>query len=238
MPPHGGAPSWEPPGGILVFGGNKMKKKLLVVFLICCMMFGVASPAFALGETWYDDAQTYIQIDENSRLVQVHMQSVYNGPFYIVDHGDSLEFVIPNITLALNFVAHSDGTYTLNGLNGFEDVENKYGFNKVQSLTLSYPFSIGGVAFNSKADFIQKCQGSQGVYSLPADATGGADDAGDSFFQDPLLETVKNLQKGTTMIPESLRDSYLVYLVPLGISCLALLISLPVLSKVLRKFLG
>ena len=216
-----------------------MKKKILIVFLICCMLFGVASPAMAadvppIPEEWIENGYSYFVFN-------------FHSPSAIVYYGTSLDPYL---------IYYEEGTKTYCGA-GFlcddeSDLQGYYAF-------VSYvPSSQSWQALYFK-DLSTKSvvSGQVSVYGASSSTSSNPDpaplftpgilyvgyseypsDSDWSVFRvaPPLVDLTEELIQ---MTPEALDlDGKMKILVLFGIGCLALLLSLPLLLKVLRRFLG
>ena len=204
-------------------------KKWIIPLLIFTFVFSFNCTAFAMGESWYSDATSYIQIDDDTRIVGIYSTSVSNTPIYIRDNGSSITFIHKGGTFSSFYLAHKDGTYS--SFHGDSSVTETYG-SVCKEFTFDFPLTIDGKTYSNANEFKIGTSGSN-VYRVNSSSTL---DGSPNFFLN-LLETVELLQEGTTTAPMIVKDSYLVYLVPCGIGLLVLLTSLPTLKKVLFRFL-
>lgn len=213
MPPHGGAPSWEPPGGILdLWRFYIMKKKILVVFLICCMFLGVASPAFAADSL-------------------PPLPSLRDGGYIIGTERLSGDLVFLTWDSFIKVYYDTDGGVLV--FNGDDPNNGRY---TVSTRTLSddgsewanaSSFKLGGSIGDKTYYFTNPVDGNVLI----------KDQNGLVFFSAPLLLNLGIMEVKMSPLANQV-VGMIQTLLPYGISCLALLISLPLLSKVLRRFLN
>ena len=224
-----------------------MKKKILIVFLICCMLLGVPSAAMAAGvPSPNDDWEHYLIFANNSSIpFSSHCEDCASAEYaalvyYCVDKDyENLEPIYfsldengaitsiylpqysdPSYSFSFRwFFYYSTDTYTGWGLHttstGSSSTSSVDGY-----LIRSFdnPILISSIFDSSNSDFL--------IYGT------------DENFPPapPLVNLTEELIQKT---PEALDlDGKLKILVPFGISCLALLISLLLLLRVLRRFLG
>lgn len=249
-----------------------MKKKILIVFLICCMLFGVASPAFALSGVLpppdnpdYDSyiIVRYFKSSESNYYLRcfAYDSSVWN--FYIDESAYtedglihlrwySIPFSDASVSVSPLYVSNPilysnyDSSSSNNGWGSWRISENRYGKDvSLANWDSSNYYLRGNYSFAYISDFISHdCDfiSTNDIYigSLVESVTGSLVFQGLSVFPpappDPMVTLAEQMME---MTPEALDlDGKLKILVPFGISCLALLISLPLLLKVLRRFLG
>lgn len=231
-----------------------MKKKILIVFLICCMLFGVASPAMAADfypDPPIDDSNGYFYSD----IVMFPSGSNYSGSDYLCfymfyqdmyldympdkslyvelnNDGDVIAVYFPlptNITV--------DNISSVNVNNGFRlrywnEESSKWSSLSSYALT-TYSYVDGYLRVDKFHPSIDTLVFNEYISDSSIKIYGT-----DENFPPapPLVNLTEELIQKT---PEALDlDGKLKILVPFGISCLALLISLPLLLKVLRRFLG
>lgn len=187
-----------------------MKKKFLIVFLICCMMFGVASPAFA---------------HEYPQLPSVPVTA--ERPYYIVcDPFDmGADQVCCYTFSSSDMVRNSEtGKVSLNYSGAFGyyvlvESTSGYSWQRYADIT-NRNFYLYNDSVILEKNFI--------IYN----------DDGTIFPPvPPLLTLVAELVETQGQILQAEVVGAMMTLLPFGISCLALLITLPLLLKVLRRFL-
>lgn len=231
-----------------------MKKKFLILFLICCMMFFIASPVFAADLPDPDSSwDKYIIVhaqhpdfpDSDFFAIQVKTASSdlsnYRFNFLFNDLNEIIGIYLTRTTndnaQQLNYFVYSyiDGSWVKerSGTHGVSTLDSRASIGAFGSSTpLSSALSAYDVNSSSPVYVMNYVFNSDtGKYEVIYT---------DSVFPlappDPMVTLAEQMMEKT---PEALDlDGKLKILVPFGISCLALLISLPLLLKVLRRFLG
>lgn len=202
-------------------------KKFLVVFLGLFSLLSVN--AFALSPD-YENATYYVQLSNTSRLVAKSGSNWGYSPIYFHFLGNDVYVTSTANDLC---VLQEDGSYnslSIDYLPRWNDGKTEWPI----AYRLRYPFTLGGKQITSRSSFNSAFTGN-GVYVLEQGYSSVAENRV-PFFRKPLLEAVKEQQKGTTNLA-TIVVSYLGFLVPFGIGLMALLVSLPLLRKVFPTFL-
>ena len=210
-----------------------MKSKLLTIVMVVVLVLSLSVPAFAVIADYNSDY--YLELPSGDRLMSEKSLSWGKSYIYVIYESDGIRFATMGNTL---YLVKSDGSYS--SLSFGSNIKNYESNGKTWTATRKcfYPFTIAGVVISDITDWLtfkSGCSGSQGVFLLTSpdvDYTEAVD-----FFLNPLLETMKVQQGKANLIPLHL-VSWVRSLMPLGISCLVLLLLVPILSKVLRIFLG
>jgi len=229
-----------------------MKKKILVVFLVCCMLLGVPSVAMAAdipafesdfdyfilegnfphpnNSSWEYPDHTYLAVEFSDYSKESSSGLI---PFlHIDDNGDISSICILNDRGQAVRVSVTAYTYYNSSWHGdFYSYSNSTSSGDFfVSLKFASPFAVSSIL-----DTYSTVPLYSGHYN-------SSDDILENFVvfpqapPDPMVTLAEQMMEKT---PEALDlDGKMMILVPFGISCLALLISLPLLLKVLRRFLG
>lgn len=226
-----------------------MKKKILIVFLICCMLFGVASPAMA--------ADFYPEPPSSSKTYRL---------YFIIPSGSNIDDSLTYPYLCIQVSSDDpipDKSFYLN-LNDNGDVDtiyfpipdpvsafkiNIYEWNSSDSAWYSYKSVSVTNNFDTNPDIIDGYFKYSLTDRFPNNVL--SFDSYTSNFNSPLKiygtdenfppapPLVNLTEELIQMTPGALDlDGKMMILAPFGISCLALLISLPLLSNLLRRFLN
>ena len=210
-----------------------MKSKLVTIVMVVVLALSLSIPAFAAATGANYDGQYYIQRGDTVRYMSEASLSWGTKPIYVVYESDGVRFCCDRLIYKVN----RDGTY--DSMSGGKSSFNYSTNNKEWYYTykFTYPVTFDGVTCNDRADFenLKSSQWSGSGAYLLLDSTTDYQEA-TNFFRLPLLETMKVQQGKAVEIPLHLA-SWVRSLMPLGISCLVLLLLVPILSKVLRIFL-
>ena len=201
------------------------------------MLLGVASPAMAFSPSPREDWNSYVIVDGSvPYYVSSYSHSYFcyasssldssNFYFDFSDEGDLNSIYVarpsvPSVNYSLYlYVLGSDGNYSWIQVSTVTARSN----SSDSFILLNASENLHTLLFNSIVS------SSHPVYLYGSDEV---------FFPappDPMVTLAEQMMEKT---PEALDlDGKMKILVPFGISCLALLISLPLLLKVLRRFLG
>lgn len=239
-----------------------MKKKILILFLICCMMFSIASPAMAAEETFpsftpsNEGVDYYIfkgthttSLDEYPNHEYVAVETFDYGRTYDFDYVHYIAF--ENGEFSRFIFTNPDGStsgrsrYILYIYDGnswkvaISGSGSPSGFTD-NGTNINHQYFVS----SSNVTFDYLCDSSEAIYyAYRTPNLNGYDnyyDLTSTVFRqappDPMVILAEQMMKKT---PEALDlPGKMMTLAPFGISCLALLISLPILSKVLRRFLN
>ena len=204
-------------------------KKWLIPLFVFTLVFSTSITSFAAS---YYNGTYYVELPNGVRIMSEGYSNFGSKPIYIMPTSNGLRFMIQN--------DHSSLPFDL----VWVDENNNYGFlGSTKTTTIgglpfeyteyTYPFTIQGNTVKSLSEF-EMSSSSETALRLYPDSD-SVDDA-TYFFKNPLLEEVK-VQQGKATQVGSILASYLHYLIPLGVSLLVLLISVPVLLRALRTFL-
>ena len=211
-----------------------MKSKFLTIVMIVVLALSLSVPAFAAAYAKagaYANATYYLQVNETTRYMTEASLNWGTQPIYILYESDGIRF-LSNRTI---YKVTSDDYYdTLSG--SYSGSYETNGKTWTYSRKWTYPFTFYGQTISDVSDMerLRTTLTGNGVYLL-TDSSVNYEDKID-FFRLPLLETMKVQQGKANLIPLHL-VSWVRSLMPFGISCLVLLLLVPVLSKVLRIFL-
>lgn len=210
-----------------------MKSKLLTILMVFALSLSMAVPAFAYSADY--NAPYYLEMPSGYRLMSEKSTSWGKSYLYVIYESDGIRFATMGNSL---YFVKSDGTYDSMSIGSSSLGYTCNGKKWTYTRKCKYPFTISGVVISDISDWLSfkaSCSGSsQGVFVLTSsdvDYTEAVD-----FFLNPLLETMKVQQGKANLIPLHL-VSWVRSLMPLGISCLVLLLLVPILLKVLRIFL-
>lgn len=221
-----------------------MKKKILLVFLICCMLLGVASPAMAAEVI---EKPSDIPLPTYADVLNAYDSEDYeNLPFtdydYIVYYLDYENAWYCKVLFenSSNFYLYDDSRFLVSDYTDPWDLLTILKYNNgVWSYYGVSTLGTGSITIDGVLYGNMNITSSASVaYSTKTIYYFGSDEV---FMQAPLPdpgELVVELTKNQVKILALDLDGNLKILVPFGISCLVLLISLLLLLKVLRRFLG
>lgn len=189
-----------------------MKKKILIVFLICCMFLGVASPALAA-----DSLPPLPTLRDGGYIIGSNRISG-DTVFLTWDSFITVYYDTDDLTLTFNGDDPNNGRYYISIYTLSDDGLN---WGNASSIT------VGGSIGNKTYSFINPVDGNVLI----------KDQNGLVFFSAPLLLNLGIMEVKMSPLANQV-VGMIQTLLPYGISCLALLISLPLLSNLLRKFLN
>lgn len=238
-----------------------MKKKVLIVFLICCMLLGVASPAFASEVDIYSFSTPGLSSDGSvlnhypnifvsksnpgiGMMVQlIDRSSPINDPLHFPVYYDNTQENV--LSIYVDVTGHVD-SYSSYGSLFYYDVYMSNG--KVRGASVSADTDVVTVGnssffrlnFNTSNEYVSLVST---LDSSELRSVLGSCYVWDNGPTEIILGELppQMMDLGVTMVEVPVGQQavgMMKTLLPYGISCLALLISLLLLLKVLRRFLG
>ena len=210
------------------------KRFSLYFVLLLLLVSALAIPAFAATGVAtgadYDGAVYYYQLTDGRRIMSENMMKFGQYPIYIISESDGFRFACDKSM----YIVYPDDTYDVLSGGNRESYYTSNGKEWYNTRKYTYPANFYGNTITSFSglQYLGGVSG-KGVYRLYAD-----DDytEGTDFFRNPLLEEVKTQTQRTVEVQSTL-VSFLHYLIPFGVGCLALLISVPAFLKLFRIFL-
>lgn len=188
-------------------------KKYLSIFLVCFLLFSFASPAFASN---YPDLPSYVSGD-----YYVIGQNPINLKTYLVfwNPNDPITYYQKSNELIFNGDDPDNGRYSISVYTLLTGDDGNYWGD-------AYGITVGGAIGNKSVYINPIYEGNVLIYNQD----------GTVFFSPPQLLQVGLLEVEMTPLVEQVAGTMMT-LIPYGVLCLALLVSLPLLLKVFRKFL-
>lgn len=205
-----------------------MKKKILIVFLICCMLLGVASPAMAAETVTKFDVSTLDYAD----IPFPDDRHAYD--YFVVYANPLTDETLDNCSVYCLSTNQELVGYENNFLRGSSAAHSRYHLVYTIPDDNSSPYYSWYWEYTGNSNVFLG-HGNTLLYSSYTIY----DALGDVYFPPvpPLLTLVVELVEAQGQILLQKVVGTIQILLPYGISCLALLISLPLLLKVLRRFL-
>ena len=206
------------------------KRFSLYFVLVLLLVSALAIPAFAATGADYDGAVYYYQLPDGRRIMSESSMKFGTSPIYIISESNGFRFACDKSM----YIVSPDDTYAMLSGGSRESYYTTNGKEWYSTYKFTYPANFYGNAITSFSglQYLSGVSG-KGVYRLYADDeyTEGTD-----FFRNPLLEEVKAQTERTVEVQSTL-VSFLHSLIPFGVGCLALLISVPAFLKLSRIFL-
>ena len=201
---------------------------ILAVVLVLVLSLSIITASAATGAD-YNGCVYYYQLPDGQRIVSQN-RGWGQYPIYIISESDGFRFACDQSM----YIVAPDDTYTMLAGGSREGYYTSNGKEWYNTYKYTYPANFYGNTITSFSglQYLSGVSG-KGVYRLYADDN--VIEATD-FFRDPLLEEVK-VQTERTVEVQSTLVSFLHFLIPFGVGCLALLIVVPAFLRFLKTFL-